>query len=80
MVKRWEYHIVWLSGNTGADTDDNETLNSLGQQGWELVAVTEYGWEFDSGDSEYNAGDRVAGAGGNCAAYFKREYEQYGVT
>lgn len=34
----WEYRIVLL--NLATSTIDEETLNTLGQYGWELVAVT----------------------------------------
>jgi hypothetical protein len=34
---KWEYHITYSC--------DNTDLDNLGEQGWELVAVTEYSWE-----------------------------------
>ena len=66
MVKKWEYKVVDLDyqtdqgGNLKAVSRDDlreELLNSLGQEGWELVAIATYSGE----DSEATT------------AYFKRE-------
>ncbi len=39
MAKKWEYKVVSLNSEDLLSPEE-ELLNSLGQEGWELVAVT----------------------------------------
>lgn len=36
-LKKWEYKVATLEGPTCTETQISTALNSLGQQGWELV-------------------------------------------
>lgn len=38
-VPRWEHHVQYLDTSTGVDAIRTE-LDSLGNQGWELVSIT----------------------------------------
>ncbi len=60
-MKKFRYRVVYLGA---AAKEDEELLNSLGEDGWELVAVT----DIESGDIE----DEVVGFS-YCAAYLKME-------
>ena len=42
MVTKWQYKVVQLGG-AGAEVVDEELLNSLGDEGWNLVSVNDYG-------------------------------------
>jgi Domain of unknown function (DUF4177) len=38
-MTRWEYQVFDVAGEAYADIE--ETLNELGEQGWELICTTE---------------------------------------
>lgn len=40
MAKKWEYKVVQLPEGDFEGKDQQRLLNSLGEKGWELVAVT----------------------------------------
>lgn len=41
MVK-WEYKIVTIDDYTKTNEENEEILNGLGKEGWELVAIIRY--------------------------------------
>ena len=70
-MPRWEYRVIDL----GADVEDNpdrvseyeDVLNEMGEDGWELVAVTETEY-IDETDP-----DEAGIPSGTTVAYLKRE-------
>ena len=57
MITKWQYKVVRLGGGFGfwdgqeadialAEVVDEELLNSLGDEGWDLVSVTDYAYAY----------------------------------
>ena len=55
MVTKWQYKVVRLGGvhaevyglgRVHAEVVDEELLNSLGDEGWDLVSVTDYAYAY----------------------------------
>ncbi len=70
-MARWEYRVIEL-GDVVEDDEDRVTeyevlLNELGEDGWELVTVTETEY-IDETDP-----DEAGVASGTTIAYLKRE-------
>ncbi len=66
MAKKWEYLVVDIGDFKRDDLEESE-LNSYGEKGWELVAVTETCTE----ENEYSQSGFYSKM-----AYFKREKAQ----
>ena len=43
MITKWQYKVVLLGGPRAVD---EELLNSLGDEGWDLVSVTDYAYAY----------------------------------
>jgi len=47
MITKWQYKVVRLGGpSTKTLVADQELLNSLGDEGWDLVSVNDYGYDW----------------------------------
>ena len=77
MVTKWRYKVVQLGG-AGAEVMDEQLLNSLGDQGWDLVSVTDYAYEWQTEAADYIDIRRPGhsarhGGGERSVAYLKKE-------
>jgi len=72
MVTKWQYKVVQLGG-AGAEVMDEQLLNSLGDQGWDLVSVTDYAYEWAIGATDYEGLRARQGGGERSVAYLKKE-------
>ena len=54
-MEKWEYKIVKLGGMFSSLKDKESELNSLGEQGWELVNIDQYRyvWIFKRKKNRY---------------------------